>query len=77
MQKQGRRDVAFVNASKAYCSQMAVDVALKAIQLHGGNGYMEEFHIEKLARDAKLLELGAGTTHINYLTAARALLGLS
>ena len=77
MQKQGVRDVAFVNASKAYCSQMAVDVALKAIQLHGGNGYMEEFHIEKLARDAKLLELGAGTTHINYLTAARALLGLS
>ena len=77
MQKQGVRDVAFVNASKAYCSQVAVDVALKAIQLHGGNGYMEEFHIEKLARDAKLLELGAGTTHINYLTAARALLGLS
>jgi len=77
MQKQGVRDVAFVNASKAYCSQMAVDVALKAIQLHGGNGYMEAFHIEKLARHAKLLELGAGTTHINYLTAARALLGLS
>lgn len=77
MQRKGIRDVAFVNASKAYCSQMAVDVALKAIQLHGGNGYMEEFHIEKLARDAKLLELGAGTTHINYLTAARALLELS
>jgi hypothetical protein len=77
MQRKGIRDVAFVNASKAYCSQMAVDVALKAIQLHGGNGYMEEFHIEKLARDAKLLELGAGTTHINYLTAARALLDLA
>ena len=74
LQQRGQRDVAFVNASKAYCSQVAVDVALKAIQLHGGNGYMEEFHIEKLARDAKLLELGAGTTHINYLTAARALL---
>jgi hypothetical protein len=77
MQREGIRDVAFVNASKAYCSQMAVDVALKAIQLHGGNGYMEEYHIEKLARDAKLLELGAGTTHINYLTAARALLALA
>jgi len=76
LQQKGIRDLAFVNASKAYCSQVAVDVALKAIQLHGGNGYMEEFHIEKLARDAKLLELGAGTTHINYLTAARALLGV-
>ncbi len=77
MQKKGIRDVAFINASKAYCSQMCVDVALKAIQLHGGYGYMEEYHIEKLARDSKLLELGAGTTHINYLTAARAELGVA
>ena len=76
MQKKGIRDNAFVNASKAYCSQMAGDVALKAIQLHGGYGYMQEYHVEKLARDARLLELGAGTTHINYLSAARSELGL-
>jgi len=74
MQKNGVQDVAFVNASKAYCSQACVDATLRAIQLHGGYGYMEEYHIEKLARDAKLLELGAGTTHINYLSAARAVL---
>jgi alkylation response protein AidB-like acyl-CoA dehydrogenase len=70
------RDPAFVNASKAYCSTTCVDVALTAIQCHGGYGYMEEYHIEKLARDAKLLELGAGTTDINLLTAARQELGL-
>lgn len=75
MQKKGIADVAFVNASKAYCSQACVDASLRAIQLHGGYGYMEEYHIEKLARDSKLLELGAGTTHINYLSAARAVLG--
>jgi alkylation response protein AidB-like acyl-CoA dehydrogenase len=74
MQKNGINDVAFVNASKAYCSQACVDASLRAIQLHGGYGYMEEYHIEKLARDSKLLELGAGTTHINYLSAARAVL---
>jgi alkylation response protein AidB-like acyl-CoA dehydrogenase len=74
MQKKGIQDAAFVNASKAYCSQACVDVSLRAIQLHGGYGYMEEYHIEKLARDSKLLELGAGTTHINYLSAARVLL---
>ncbi|MFZ5755486.1 MAG: acyl-CoA dehydrogenase family protein [Pseudomonadota bacterium] len=74
MQKKGVRDAAFVNASKAYCSQACVDVSLRAIQLHGGYGYMEEYHIEKLARDSKLLELGAGTTHINYLSAARTVL---
>jgi alkylation response protein AidB-like acyl-CoA dehydrogenase len=74
-QKHEERDVAFINASKAYCSQTCVDVALTAIQCHGGYGYMEEFHLEKLARDAKLLELGAGTTDINLLTAARHELG--
>lgn len=74
MQKKGIQDPAFINASKAYCSQACVDVSLRAIQLHGGYGYMEEYHIEKLARDSKLLELGAGTTHINYLSAARSLL---
>ncbi|MCW5828397.1 MAG: acyl-CoA dehydrogenase family protein [Deltaproteobacteria bacterium] len=74
IQKQGIRDAAFINATKAYCSQACLDVTLRAIQLHGGYGYMEEYHIEKLARDAKLLEIGAGTTHINYMAAARTLL---
>jgi alkylation response protein AidB-like acyl-CoA dehydrogenase len=75
MQKNKVRDPAFVNATKAWCSQACVDAALTAIQLHGGYGYMEELHIEKLARDAKLLELGAGTTDINLLSAARTLIG--
>jgi len=76
MQQSGVRDMPFVNASKAMCAQMAVDAALKAIQIHGGYGYMEELGIEKLARDAKLLELGAGTTDINLLAAARELIGV-
>jgi len=76
MQQKGVRDMPFVNASKAMCAQYAVDCALKAIQLHGGYGYMEELGLEKLARDAKLLELGAGTTDINLLAAARELIGV-
>ncbi len=75
MQQSKTQDPAFVNASKAWCSQAAVDAALTAIQIHGGYGYMEELGIEKLARDAKMLELGAGTTDINLLSAARALIG--
>ncbi|MEZ4402076.1 MAG: acyl-CoA dehydrogenase family protein [Kofleriaceae bacterium] len=75
MQATRTQDPAFVNASKALCSQLAVDGALTAIQLHGGYGYMEEYHLEKLARDAKLLELGAGTTDINLMAAARSLIG--
>ena len=72
MQRKKKSDPAFVNASKAYAAQCAVEVAMTAIQIHGGYGYMEEVGIEKLARDAKLLELGAGTTDINLLAAARA-----
>ena len=72
MQKRKLRDPAFVNASKAYAAMAAVEVAMTAIQVHGGYGYMEEVGLEKLARDAKLLELGAGTTDINLLGAARA-----
>jgi len=76
MQQNGVKDMPFVNASKAMCAQYAVDAALTAVQIHGGYGYMEELGLEKLARDAKLLELGAGTTDINLLAAARELIGV-
>ena len=72
MQQKKVSNPALINASKAYAAQMAVDVAMTAIQIHGGYGYMEELGLEKLARDAKLLERGAGTTDINLLAAARA-----
>ncbi|MDQ3341042.1 MAG: acyl-CoA/acyl-ACP dehydrogenase [Myxococcota bacterium] len=77
MQQNGKRDMPYVNASKAMSAQMAVAAALTAIDIHGGYGYMEEYGIEKLARDAKLLELGAGTTDINLLACARELIGVT
>jgi len=77
MQQHGKRDMPYINASKAMSAQLAVDAALTAIQIHGGYGYMEELGLEKLARDAKLLELGAGTTDINLLAAARELIGVT
>jgi hypothetical protein len=77
MQQHGKRDMPYINASKAMSAQLAVEAAMTAIQIHGGYGYMEELGLEKLARDAKLLELGAGTTDINLLAAARELIGVS
>ncbi|MBA3392388.1 MAG: acyl-CoA/acyl-ACP dehydrogenase [Deltaproteobacteria bacterium] len=77
MQQHGKRDMPYINASKAMSAQLAVDAALTAIQIHGGYGYMEELGLEKLARDAKLLELGAGTTDINLLACARELIGVT
>jgi alkylation response protein AidB-like acyl-CoA dehydrogenase len=77
MQQNNVRDVPYINASKAMAAQLAVDAALTSIQIHGGYGYMEELGLEKLARDSKLLELGAGTTDINLLAAARELIGVT
>ena len=58
-----------------YASEASTRVALDAIQIHGGYGYMRELPIERLARDAKLLEIGAGTSEIRRLIVARELLG--
>ncbi len=76
MQQNNIRDLSFINSSKVYASQAAVEVANDAIQIFGGYGYMREYPIEKMYRDAKLLELGAGTTDINAMTAARNELGI-
>jgi isovaleryl-CoA dehydrogenase len=52
-----------------------VCVALDAIQIHGGAGYMAELPIEKLMRDAKRFEIGGGTNEIQLQTIARSILG--
>ena len=63
------------SACKLYAAQAAVDVALEAVQLFGGNGYMAEYHVEQLARDAKVLQIYAGTDEIQISQIARSLLG--
>lgn len=60
--------------AKYYCANAAVDVAMEAIQLMGGYGFMEEYHVERLMRDAKLLCIGGGTDEIQLLTIAKQLL---
>ncbi|HEV2519631.1 MAG TPA: acyl-CoA dehydrogenase family protein [Thermoplasmata archaeon] len=62
-------------AALTYSSEASTRVALDAIQIHGGYGYMRDYPVERLARDAKLLEIGAGTSEIRRLLVARELLG--
>ena len=59
---------------KAYAAPAATECAMEAVQIMGGNGYMREFRVEQLARDAKLLQIGGGTDEIQLITCARALL---
>jgi alkylation response protein AidB-like acyl-CoA dehydrogenase len=67
--------LAEASACKLYGAQAAVEVALEAVQLFGGNGYMAEYEVEQLARDAKVLQIYAGTDEIQVGQIARGLLG--
>ena len=66
--------LAEASAMKLYAAQAAMEVALEAVQLFGGNGYMAEFQVEQLARDAKVLQIYAGTDEIQISQIARSLL---
>ena len=62
------------SACKLYAAQACMEVTLEAVQLFGGNGYMAEFHVEQLCRDAKVLQIYAGTDEIQVSQIARSLL---
>jgi len=66
--------LAEASACKLYVAQATMDVCLEAVQLFGGNGYMAEYHVEQLCRDAKVLQIYGGTDEIQVSQIARALL---
>jgi len=70
------KQMTFAEASavKLYAAQTAMEVALEAVQVFGGNGYMAEYRVEQLCRDAKVLQIYAGTDEIQVSQIARSLL---
>jgi acyl-CoA dehydrogenase len=75
MAKHGQKQtMAEASACKLYCGRATTEVALEAVQIMGGNGYMREYQVEMLMRDAKLLQIGGGTDEIQIVTIARHLL---
>jgi alkylation response protein AidB-like acyl-CoA dehydrogenase len=67
----------FVKAAamaKLYASQIAQDVTTEAVQIHGGYGYVKEYHVERLMRDAKITQIYEGTTEIQKMVISRELL---
>jgi alkylation response protein AidB-like acyl-CoA dehydrogenase len=66
--------LAEASAMKLYAARAAMEVALEAVQIYGGNGYMAEYRVEQLARDAKVLQIYAGTDEIQISAIARDLL---
>jgi hypothetical protein len=74
MEEKGERSSHESALAKLWSGQMAVRSAMDAIQIHGGYGYMKEYEVERVLRDAKLLEIGGGTNEIQRLVIARHLL---
>jgi hypothetical protein len=72
----GATHTAESSMAKLFASEAAVEVALEAVQLHGGYGYIKEYPVERYLRDAKLGTIGEGTSEVQRLVIARLLLGL-
>ncbi len=60
--------------AKLVASQVAMDVTVEAVQIHGGNGYVKEYHVERLMRDAKITQIYEGTSEIQKIVISRAIL---
>ncbi|OGP57791.1 MAG: hypothetical protein A2V67_16000 [Deltaproteobacteria bacterium RBG_13_61_14] len=70
----GRSIIKEAAIAKLFASQMAVRSALDAVQIHGGYGYIKEYHVERFLRDAKLGEIGGGTSQIQTRLIAKEVL---
>lgn len=60
--------------AKLFCSELAMRATIKAIQIHGGYGYTKEYPVERMMRDAKICEIGEGTSEIQRMVIARNIL---
>ncbi|PSM30917.1 acyl-CoA dehydrogenase family protein, partial [Haliangium sp. UPWRP_2] len=74
MVDQGRLDSVVSSMAKLYGADMAMKVATDAVQIFGGYGYTKEYPVEKLMRDAKLLQIYEGTSQIQRMVIARHIL---
>ncbi len=70
----GTIDPKLIAAAKSFCGQMSVKCCDMALQMHGGYGYLAEYKVQRLFRDAKITEIYEGTTEIEKLIIARNLL---
>lgn len=71
LKDQGRNFSKEASMAKLYASEICMEVTNQAVQIHGGYGYMKEYHVERFMRDAKLLEIGEGTSEIQRMVIAR------
>ena len=61
--------------AKLFCSELAMRTTTKAVQIFGGYGYTTDYPVERMMRDAKVCEIGEGTSEIQRIVIARQILG--
>jgi alkylation response protein AidB-like acyl-CoA dehydrogenase len=61
--------------AKLFASQTAMDTTVEAVQIHGGNGYVREYHVERMMRDAKITQIYEGTSEIQKMVISRSIIG--
>jgi hypothetical protein len=76
LRDRGREHKVESSMAKLFASEIAVEAALDAIQIHGGYGYVKEYPVERYLRDSKLGTIGEGTSEVQRLVIAREILGL-
>lgn len=73
--KDQHKDYAMASAmAKLYASKIAMEITVEAVQIHGGYGFVKEFHVERLMRDAKITQIYEGTSEIQKIVISRELL---
>jgi alkylation response protein AidB-like acyl-CoA dehydrogenase len=60
--------------AKLYASKVAMEQTVEAVQIHGGNGFVKEYHVERLMRDAKITQIYEGTSEIQKIVISRGVL---
>ncbi|MDR6846280.1 acyl-CoA dehydrogenase family protein [Flavobacterium granuli] len=74
-QKDAGMDISQSGAmAKLFASQTAMDTTIEAVQIHGGNGYVAEYHVERMMRDAKITQIYEGTSEIQRIVISRTLI---
>ncbi len=74
-EKDAGKDISQSGAmAKLYSSQVAMDTTIEAVQIHGGNGYVAEYHVERMMRDAKITQIYEGTSEIQKIVISRSIL---
>ncbi len=74
LKDQGKDYVKAAAMAKLYASKVAMDVTVEAVQVHGGYGFVKEYHVERLMRDAKITQIYEGTSEIQKIVISRELL---